>query len=302
MKKLQLDNTNFQDLLKVFEKRKMDEGKSTSHITSVVNLSKEFLHFLESKSIIEIKNVTQGIIDDYFSYLKHRKNNRRLGGLSDAYIEKHREAVLRLMEFVQGVAVGQTSFFILKHHKQDIPKDILTVDEIASLFKQTDNSINGIRNKAILSILYGCGLRKGELHNLDMQDIDMSKDVIRVQKSKTATQRDVPMSPQVKTNIEMYLYTVRELLLAEYHHEVAFLLNNSGKRLSLNGIQKKIEGIAKYSTINKPITAHRLRHAIATHLLGDFSIEEIATFLGHRSIDSSQMYTHIKYTKAPKYL
>ena len=97
MKHLKLHNVNFQKLHQAFEKRKIDEGKSASHITSVVNLSKEFLHFLECQNIPSIDNVTQNTIDDYFDYLKHRKNNRRLGGLSDAYIEKHREAVLRFM-------------------------------------------------------------------------------------------------------------------------------------------------------------------------------------------------------------
>ena len=204
-----------------------------------------------------------------------------------------------LWEFVQCVDVGQTPFFILKFKKERIPKNILTEEEVASLFQQHDNTINSIRNKVILSILYGCGLRKGELHNLNVLDIDMAKDAVRIQKSKTATQRDVPMSPQVKSHIENYLYSARELLLPEYHNEIAFLLNNNGKRLSLNGIQKKIEAMAKQSNINKPITAHRLRHAIATHLLGDFTIEEVALFLGHKNIDSTQIYTHIKYTKAP---
>lgn len=255
---------------------------------------------MECQKVADIKDVKQGHIDGYFDYLKHRKNNRRLGGLSDAYLEKHREAVLRFMEFVLGVDVGQSPYFILKFQKQRIPKDILTEEEISQLFKEQDNSMDGIRNKAILSILYGCGLRKGELYNLNIGDIDMAKDIVRIKQSKTAQQRNVPMSPQVKQHIEIYLYSVRELLRPEQHSETALLLNNNGKRLSLNGIQKKIVVMAKASHIEKPITAHRLRHAIATHLLGDFNIEEVALFLGHKNIDSTQIYTQIKETKIPK--
>lgn len=300
MKSHTLHNIAFTALHEAFRKRKIDEGKSHSHIESVTNLSKEFLSFLEDKNIHDIQYVDQVIIDEYFYYLKHRNNQRRNGGLSNAYLEKHREAVLRFMEFVLGVDVGQTPFFILKFEKERIPKDILTEEEVTVLFQQTDHSMDGIRNRAILSLLYGCGLRKGELHHLNIQDLDMSKGVLRIQQSKTSVQRDIPMTSQVQKNIEEYLYGVRELLLPEHHIEEAFLLSNEGKRLSLNGIQYKVKIIGELSGINKPITPHRLRHAIATHLLGDFSIEEIALFLGHKSIDSSQIYTNIKYTKTPK--
>mgnify|MGYP001826175581 CR=1 FL=1 len=302
MKSLTIHTTHYLETHQAFQKRKIDEGKSQSHIQSVVRHSKEFLHYLESHSITDLNAVTQTTIDHYFDYLKHRKNNRRPGGLSNAYLEKHREAVFRFMEFFLGIDVGQTPFYIPKFEKERIPKDILTEAEIEMIFKRQDVSMNGIRNRAILSILYGCGFRKGELHLLNVTDIDMAKEVIRVKQSKTSMQRDVPMTPQVRHNIEAYLYGVRELLLPEAHQEDAFLLNNNGKRMSLNGIQHKVKTIAECSGIDKPITAHRLRHAIATHLLGDFTIEEIALFLGHRSIDSSQIYTHIKYTKQPKQL
>ena len=289
-------------MLCAFEQRKTDEGKSISHITSVVNLSKEFLCFLEGLGIWDIEKVSQAHIDQYFIYLQHRKNKRRCGGLSNSYLDKHREAVLRLLEFYYQVDLGQTAFYIPMFQKGRLPKEVLIESEVITLFKEQNNTINGIRNKAILSILYGCGMRKGELHRLNVQDIDMAKDVIRIEMSKTSQQRDVPMTPTIKSHIEVYLYSVRELLLPTGKLEDAFLLNNCGKRLSLNGIQKKIEAIAKYSSVDKPITAHRLRHAIATHLLGDFSIEEVALFLGHKSIDSTQIYTEMKYTKTPTYL
>jgi len=297
MKHLQIHTTSYKEQYQAFKKRKINEGKSQSHIQSVTRNSKEFLHYLENQNITDLNEVNQTIIESYFEYLKHRKNNRRLGGLSNAYLEKHREAVLRFMEYVQGVDVGQTPYYIPKFEKTRIPKDILTETEVEQLFQQQDASMNGIRNKAILSILYGCGFRKGELHQLNVTDIDMAKDTIRVQQSKTSMQRDVPMTLQVRTHIEAYLYGVREHLLPETHSEDAFLLNNTGRRMSLYGIQHKIKTIKKLANINKPITAHRLRHAIATHLLGDFTIEEIALFLGHRNIDSSQIYTHIKFTK-----
>lgn len=302
MKHYTLDNPRYQSLHKAFEKRKQDEGKSHSHIESVSNLSKEFLRYLEHQNINDIKTVDQTIIDRYFLYLQHRKHQRREGLLSGAYLQKHREAVLRLLEFAYNLNIGQAPFFIPKFDSNNIPKDILTEEEVSQLFQQTDATMDGIRNKVLLSLLYGCGLRKAEVHQLNIHDVDLAKGIIRIQHSKTATQRDVPMTHQIQQNVETYLFGAREFLLPEHTTEEAFLLNNEGKRLSLHGIQYKIKTLGERSGISKPITCHRLRHAIATHLLGDFTIEEIALFLGHHSLDSTQIYTQMKYTQIPKSL
>lgn len=299
MKHQILHNLHFENTHRGFTQRKKDEGKSVSHIECVSSLSREFLHFLETRGITNIKTISQEAVDGYFEYLSHRKNKRRSGGLSSAYLEKHREAVLRFMEYVGGVDIGQSGYYIKKQSKDSIPKNVFTEAEIAILFEQCTGTIDGIRNKAILSILYGCGLRKGELHRLDVEDINLATSVIRVKKSKTFRQRDVPLSSRVLQYVEDYLFQARELLIAKASVKSAFLLNNRGERMALVGIQHKVKEMGRKSGIEKPLTPHGLRHAIATHLLGDFSIEEIATFLGHRSIDSSQIYTHIKYLQNP---
>lgn len=300
MKKLILTNQNFQKQHKAFTKRKELEGKSLSHIQSTTNLSKEFLHYLENRNVKKVKSIHQEIVDEYFDYLQRRKNDRKPGGLSTNYLEKHKEAVLRFIEFVKKVDIGQSGIYIPKFYKNKTPKDILTEKEIQILFSQTNNSFQGIRNRVILSLLYGCGLRKGELHQLNIEHIDMVKDVVRIEKTKTSKQRDVPMTKNIKQNLEEYIYSVREMLLPENSKESAFLLNNYGKRYSLQMIQLSVKKLAKQSGINKPISPHRLRHAIATHLLDELSLEEIALFLGHKNIDSTQIYTHIKYNGTNK--
>jgi site-specific recombinase XerD len=109
------------------------------------------------------------------------------------------------------------------------------------------------------------------------------------------------LSPSVRKNIEDYLYTVRNYLAKPSKPDHAFMLTNYGVRMSLESIHMKVKQMAKFSGIEKPISCHRLRHAIATHLLGEFNLQEIALFLGHKSLDSTQIYTHIKYTKNPQH-
>ncbi len=297
MKHQILHNLHFENTHRAFVQRKQDEGKSDKHIQSVSSLSREFLHFLEGEDVTNLKAVSQDIIDQYFQYLQHRENQRKPGGLSPAYLDKHREAVLRFMEYLRNADVGHSGLYVGKYPSDRIPKNIYTEAEIARLFAQCPPTIDGIRNQAILAILYGCGLRKGELYRLDVADINLATSVLRVKKSKTSRQRDVPLSGRVMQYLEEYIFTVREHLLTQ--EEPAFLLNNRGERMSPEGIQYKVKAMGRQSGTGKPLTPHGLRHAIATHLLGDFSIEEIATFLGHRNLDSSQIYTHLKYTQKP---
>ena len=299
MKTIQLQNQRFSETLQSFIQRKKDEGKSKSHITSVGNHAKEFLYFIEQREVYILNKITQADIDAYFQYLHTRKNYKRSGGISSAYINKHREAVLRFMEYVYQCDIGKSPFSIRTFNQQSLPKEILTQQEIAVLFALCEPTFEGIRNKAILSMLYGCGMRKSELHRLNVNDINMLNDTVRILKTKNTWQRDIPMSPSVKQNIENYLFVVRNYLVRPSKETNAFLVTNVGARMSKESIHMKIKQMAELSNIQKPISAHQLRHAIATHLLGDFTLDEIALFLGHRSIDSSQIYTHYKYTKTP---
>lgn len=304
MKQLLLHHPVFKEQLQLFTQRKKDEGKSDSYVYGTTNQAKEFLHFLEQKGVDQLSNINQSIIDTYFYYLQTRPNQKKAGGLSPTYLDKHREAVLRFMEFILELDMGSSPFDIPCFTKkcERVPKDILTQQEVQELFINQVPNMNGIRNLAILSLLYGCGLRKSELYRLDVSDINFFSNTVRIKKTKNSRQRDVPLSPNVKIHIENYLFGVREYLLPQSKSESAFLISNRGNRMSLPTIGYKLKEIARTSTSNKPISAHRLRHAIATHLLEHFTIEEIALFLGHKSIDSSQIYLHIAHTKEPEIL
>jgi integrase/recombinase XerD len=295
--KIKLSNQRFKEKLKGFIQRKKDEGKSESNVKSVGSHAKEFLHFLELQEVYLIEKITQQDIDSYFTHLQVRPNKKRGGGLSSAYLNKHREAVLRFMEYFYEVELGQSPFIINIIKDGETQKEILTEEEIALLFSLCEPNFEGIRTKVMLSLMYGCGLRKSELFRLDLSDINLLNDTLRVQKAKNSKQRDIPLSPIVKQNLENYIYNVREYLLRPSHPTDAFLITNIGVRMSKESIHFKIKQLAKLSTIDKPISCHKLRHAIGTHLVDNFSLEEIALFLGHKSIDSTQIYTHYKYTK-----
>lgn len=297
MKNITINNKRFEAKLNAFKKRKEQEGKSVSNIDSVTSHAREFVSFLEHRNISSLKKITQSTIDDYFEYLQLRHNQTRGGGLSSSSLNKHREGVLRFMEFIYDARVGESHFFINVFKIITELKEIPTEAEVSHLFSICEYNFKGIRMKAILSLLYGCGLRKAEAHRLNVSDINLFNNTLRVQKSKNGRQRDVNISPVVKEYIEEYLYQAREHLLRDDHQTDAFILSNYGRRLGKGSLYLKVKALGVASGIDKPLTPHLLRHAIGTHLVGHLTIEEIASFLGHNSIDSSQLYTHIKFTK-----
>jgi integrase/recombinase XerD len=296
MKRLKLYNPEFIEQHKAFKKRVTDMGKSKSSIENLTNRINEFFHFLEQNNIHSTKKITQKIILKYYDYLQTRTNLRTGGTLSNKYIDKHGEAVLRYMEMLTHRKKGESGFDFPFPKQASREVEVLTQDEVARMYKMIDNTRFGISNKVILSLLYGCGLRCGELHQLELKDIDFVKREIRLSNTKTKHEREVPMSNMVVKCLEEYLYHGRNLLLPKQHCETYVMINLKGFQMSTQTIATRVKYMVQAAGITKHIPPHALRHSIATHLLENLTLEEVAEFLGHKSLDSTQIYTHLKQT------
>lgn len=296
MKSLKLYNIDFIEQHKAFKKRLTDQGKSKSSIVGLTNRINEFFHFLEANQIQSTKNITQKTIFNYYDYLQNRTNLRTGKPLSCKYIDKHGEAVMRYMEMLHNKAKKQSDFEFPKTQYRQRDIEVLTLDEVVKIYKAIDNTRLGISNKVVFSLLYGCGLRRGELHNLELKDIDFVKREIRLSNTKTKHEREVPISETVVKCLEEYLYYGRNLLLPKQHSETYLMINLKGFQMSLPTIGTRVKDMVEAAGITKKISPHVLRHSIATHLLEHLSLEEVAQFLGHRSLNSTQIYTHLKET------
>jgi len=299
MKKLEIKNTAFISALEQFQIRLKTQGASESQTYSKPNLAREFLHYIEREEKTKLSQIEQKIVDRYFEYLKTRPSETKGGGLSMAYLLKHREAVLRFTEFAMNqmgnnVKKGQSGIRINLSKAEKVPIEILTEQEIELMYSTTNFSMLGIRDRAILSLLYGCGLRRKEVQTLEVQDIDLNKGIVHVDKTKTKYGRDVPMSKKVQEHIEDYLFNVRTMMLDVRSDLTNLLITERGGAMSNGAIGKMMERTRKEMNINKNVTCHMLRHSIATHLHRHLPLEEIAIFLGHRNLDSTMIYTHLK--------
>lgn len=295
MKNLELTNPAFIEALANFRIRLHTQGTSEDQEYIKPNMAKEFVHFMEQNGKTKLDQINQKLVSDYFGYLMTRPLETKDGYMSAGYLNKHREVVLRFIEFIKSVKQGQSGIKIKVIKKEDIPITILTEGEIKEVLDSFDETIIDIRDKAIISLLYGCGLRKGELFTLDVQDINLNKGLVHLPKTKTKYARKVPMTKSVQKNIESYLFNVRNLMLDASNSEDSFLITVRGTAMKKPTMATIMKRINNRLTIGKKIGCHMLRHSIATHLHRFIRLEDVAKFLGHRNYDSTMIYTHLKH-------
>jgi integrase/recombinase XerD len=275
-------------------------GFSGGVVTDYRDRVKDFFEWLQTKNINAVNIITQKNITDYFDYLQTRKSKRANRALSVSHLNHNFLAIDKLCEFLHQMGMSQAPTPInyrIKPDKEQRIKNIqpLTKEEIKALQNNISNAFSDMpfikkeakqeQLKLIFVLYYGCGLRRNEGYKLTVNDIDFEKKTIFVKQGKNYKDRIVPMNNSVCKAIEHYIYNYRNL--QKVKHKRLFLSTTGTLNNSLQNLQMLTD-------IDKKITLHILRHSIATHLLqAGMSIESIALFLGHSSLESTQIYTHL---------
>lgn len=304
MKKLSLHSETFIELADSYKNWLEVLGYASSTTYNLPNHLREFFCYLEQKKgYQDIRFVTNHTIKEYYDYLKHRGNERRGGGLSNAYLNKHQQALKLFLTYLKEHKVKRRFGIHLKGEKieQNHEKVILSQEEIKELFEACEVSHMEEhfrqRDKVILVLLYSCGLRRNEAVNVNISDVLFEKQRIYVRKGKNYKERFVPINTYNLSLIEEYLYEGRYEFLRKKDTE-SLLVSNQGRRMGDQSVALRLEAIVEASDNeiiqNKNITLHTLRHSIATHLMQNkVPLKSISTFLGHTSLESTQIYTHL---------
>ena len=295
MKKLNLKNTNYQYLENSFKEWLEALGYADSTVYNLPNHLREFLSYLEKQNINKIDQVKKHHIDQYLSKLSKRKNQRLGGGLSTAYINKHIQALRNFSIFLS--KSRQIILAVETTNNKAFEKTIkvLTKKEIQKLYDLCGKDELGQRDKIMLDIYYACGLRRNEAVQLDISDIITEKGLVYVRKTKNYKERYVPINKHVAGNLLNYIKQTRtKLITADNLKETAFFISIKGNRLNGQSLAIRLKRLINQAGMDKNTGLHTLRHTIATHLLqSGMKLEDIARFLGHSSLESTQIYTHL---------
>lgn len=309
MQKLILKNQGYQYLETAFKEWLDILGYSNGSVYTMPSIIREFLHYLENNAVTHISQLQQRNIKAYHDYISTRSNQRRGGGLSNNYINKHTQAIEKFLEYLhhKGLQnVPASGIHLSKLHKKETV--ILTQQEIKELFELTGKevqspSFGGVgealqsRDKAMLVIFYSCGLRRNEGASVSIDDINFDARILHVRKGKNYKERFVPLNKTNANYLQEWVYDYRSQVIKtkKEHH---LFIGVHGEPMSGGTLYTRLKLLQLQSENTelqqKNIGLHTLRHSIATHLLqAGMSLEKIARFLGHSSLESTQIYTHL---------
>jgi integrase/recombinase XerD len=289
-------NAEYKILIQGFEKwlRTLEYAESTVYAST--NYLRDFFKYLSKAGITELQEINKTVIEIYHEHLQTRRNKKQAGSLSQNYILSNINALKRFVKYLQitGKPVFEISLKI-PIEKEKISQTILTRTEVKALYYACSNDALGLRDRAMLAVYYGCGLRRNEGASLDISDVLLKEKLVYVQKGKGYRERYVPMSEVVKEDLENYINVGRSSLLScGLMKEQSLFLSFRGKRMDGNSLIMRLKALIKMAGINKAVGLHTLRHSIATHLLqSGMSLESVSRFLGHQSLESTQIYTHL---------
>lgn len=279
----------------------------------------DYIHFIRVERQLSA-NTLASYRRDLESYAQHLQDVQQLKD----YNEVHREHILLHLENLR--AEGKTARTVARHissirsfHQfllrekvtttdptvhlempqveQKLPK-VLSIEEIDALIAAPDRSKpQGVRDIAMLELLYASGMRISELTELNIEDIHLTMGFVRVF-GKGRKERIVPLGRGALNALSNYLERARYELQGKYPKTDALFISHRGKRLTRQGCWKIIKTHAEKARINKELTPHVLRHSFATHLIENGAdLRAVQEMLGHADIATTQIYTHVSKTR-----
>lgn len=268
----------------------IEKGLSEKTIAAYRTDLFKFGRFLEKKKITVLGGVDAGVILSYLIHLRDR-------GLVARSRARHLVTLRGFFKFlVHEKIVGKNPA-----RQIDLPKttlhlpDVLSVTDVQSLIDAPDrNTPEGLRDIAMLELLYGAGLRVSELTRVEMTGINLEAGFVRVF-GKGAKERVVPVGRLALSAIREYLDRSRPRLLKN-RSSVYLFVTRRGGAMTRQGFWNLIGRYGRLAKLNKKITPHSLRHSFATHLLeGGADLRAVQMMLGHADISTTQIYTHVAH-------
>lgn len=265
--------------------------KSLNTVESYKRDVTQYISYLDGTGVTDISSTTKTTVLSYLLYLQKEGRasstvSRTLASLRSYYLFMMQNGVVKS---------NPTSNLEAPHVEKKIPK-ILSGEELELLLEQPKNCDNkGIRDKAMLELLYATGIRVSELINLDVSDVNVPMSFVRCKGGKK--ERIIPMGHQAKDALENYINNVRKYMVKD-ENETALFVNCSGARLSRQGFWKLIKYYQHIAGIETDITPHTLRHSFAAHLLENGAdLHSIQEMMGHADISSTQVYSRMMNSK-----
>jgi len=264
--------------------------------SSVVNLPRHLTEFLQDQERRGKYSLVQLTAADAKGFIEHQQSCtgiRTRQGFSAAHINKYIQALQLFSRYIRQTGKSAVGFTLELLDTGAVSPVWLTRAEIRRLYAAAGEDVLGLRDRAMLSVFYGCGLRLQEGASLDLSDVLHEKRLLYVCRAKGYKERYVPIAEKSYQDIRDYIEQGRPELL-QRPSAALFLDANKGRPIHKQSLYLRIKALVRKAGITKNVGTHSLRHSIATHLLqSGMKLERIKEFLGHAALDSTQIYTHL---------
>ncbi|WP_238482664.1 site-specific tyrosine recombinase XerD [Lederbergia galactosidilytica] len=272
----------------------VEKGLSQNTIVSYKRDLKRYLEYLQQVEQLQALNdVTRIHIIQFLGFLKKE-------GKSSKTLARHIASIRAFHQFLlRDRVVDHDPSVHLETPKMErkLPQ-VLSFQEVENLLNTPDPMTSyGIRDKAMMELLYATGIRVSELINLDLDNVHLTMGFVRCI-GKGDKERIIPLGQMASDAVAHYLRESRPKLRKTKYKTEALFLNHHGNRLTRQGFWKIIKKLATEANIEKDLTPHTLRHSFATHLLENGAdLRAVQEMLGHADISTTQIYTHVTKTR-----
>ena len=270
---------------------KLEKKLSNNTITNYKFDLEKYKIYLKDNKITDVKSITLENIQDYLQNLRKNGLNPRSIRRHITTIKEFHKYLTKFKKVKKNVAIN---IDIIKITKK-LPT-VISHDEMNEILNVSLDSPYHFRDKAMLELMYGSGLRVSELVNLTIYNIDFQNKLILIE-GKGNKERIVPMSEYSYKALQDYLEK-RPVLIKKGKQEDKLFLNNHGEGITRHGFNYILKNILKEKEIDKNITPHSLRHTFATDLLNNGAdLRSIQELLGHSDLTTTRIYTHVMNSK-----
>ena len=273
----------------------VERGLSANTLAAYRRDLRRYVGFLERRGVTDPGEVDETTIRSYVASVSASTHGDEERPYRATSVARMLSSVRSFHRFLlrEGVATRDPAIGVAQ---PKLPRQLphpLTVDDTRRLLEAPDPSTpSGLRDRAILELLYGAGLRISELTGLDVDDVDLEEGAVRVL-GKGGKEREVPLGRFAREAVDAYLTTGRPALASPTSRGALFL-NARGGRLTRQSGNRLLATHVRTAGIESRVTPHSLRHSFATHLLeGGADLRVVQELLGHASISTTQLYTHL---------
>lgn len=269
-------------------------------LTTQVVYFHRFGEFLAERKISDVRTVTAATLQDFQHWLFYQptirgtartvaSQNRVLSGMKGFFAFLVQEGYM---------AHNPAQGFKLAKEPDSLPKNVLTPEEARRFIEAPDTqTLSGYRDRTLLEVLYATGIRKAELRNLTVDDVNLEEELLRVNRGKGAKDRVVPLSGIACQFLENYLKVIRPEMLKGRQTDKLFLSIRDGRPIGEHGVKAILNYYVRKLRLKKHVTCHLWRHTCATHLVkNNANLRCVQEMLGHKSLATTERYLRLTIT------